>query len=51
MEQQEAVSLALEGLKLAEEELSFRSITAGVIGEDGWRMISDDRIESALVRS
>lgn len=51
IDKQEALRLAVEGLELGGADLSSRSITVGVIGKDGWQLISDDRIESILYDS
>lgn len=46
MNQQAALRVAVEGLALVEDELPTGSMTAGVIGKEGYRTVSADRIAS-----
>lgn len=48
IDQQDALRLAVEGLEREDVELSSSTITAGVIGKNGYRLVSDTRIESIL---
>ena len=44
----DALSLALDGLGVAVDELAAENVEAGTITEDGYEAVADDRLEAAL---